>query len=182
MRVIRFRSRSSLAYLANTREQKQRRSSSDTVGSTAQFQKGISSEKFLNRFLFPSEHYWKFRIFWLNDKHTHLAFTQKTFSVRFVEALLKFWLDRRSPGMNAKLSRFKGALSRISSISLNMQPKYIFVSRETYTQWPSFVNNCYISTLKLLASVFGCRWRGWKRIAPWKIEAKLFKLFPRVFK
>ena len=47
-----------------------------------------------------------------------------------------------------------------------------------------FVNNCYISTLKLLGSLFGCRrlWPGWKRIETWKIEAKLFKLFPNVFK
>ena len=36
--------------------------------------------------------------------------------------------------------------------------------------------------LKLLASVFGCTWPGWKRIATRKIEAKPFKLFPRVFK
>ena len=38
--------------------------------------------------------------------------------------------------------------------------------------------------LKLLASVFGCRWTGWKWIfiATLKIEAKFFKLFPPVFK
>ena len=42
--------------------------------------------------------------------------------------------------------------------------------------------NCDVSALKLLASVFVCRWPGWKMITTRKIEAKLFKLFPRVFK
>ena len=33
--------------------------------------------------------------------------------------------------------------------------KYIFVSRETYKEWPIFVNNnCYISMMELLASVW----------------------------
>ena len=40
--------------------------------------------------------------------------------------------------------------------------------------------NCYISAMKLLPSVFGCRWPGWKRVTTWKIEAKLFKLLPRI--
>ena len=62
------------------------------------------------------------------------------------------------------------------------QLKYRFVSQKTYKQRPIFVNNCYISTLKLLASVFGCRWRGWKWVATRKIEAKLLKLFLRIFK
>ncbi len=50
------------------------------------------------------------------------------------------------------------------------------------TIWSIFINNCHIRTLKLLKSVFRYAWLGWKRIATWKIKAKLFKLFPRVFK
>ena len=58
---------------------------------------------------------------------------------------------------------------------------YILVSQETYKWWPIFVNNCYVSVLRLIASVFGCRWPRWKRVATREIEAKLFNLFPRVF-
>ena len=36
--------------------------------------------------------------------------------------------------------------------------------------------------LRLLTSVFGCGWLGWKWVATWKIKAKCFKLFPGIFK
>ena len=78
--------------------------------------------------------------------------------------------------LNGKRVRFRGALSRIVNVSLNSQNIYL-CHRKPTNDGLFFVNNCYVSMLKLLASVFGCRWRGWKLIATWKIEAKLSSCF-----
>ena len=75
-------------------------------------------------------------------------------------------LDQTSLANNPYIQwvRIKETLSRIFSFSLNNQNTYL-CRRKPTNNGSFFVNNCYISPRKLLASVFGCRWPGWKRIA-----------------
>ena len=74
----------------------------------------------------------------------------------------------------------KGALSRILT---DFRRFKIYISGVGNLKiMASFINNCYVWALKLLTSIFGCGWLEWKWIATWKIQAKLYKLFPSVVK
>lgn len=48
-------------------------------------------------------------------------------------------------------------------------------------RWFDFVTSVYTSALKLIATVFGYRWHGWKWIATWECRAQVFKFCPCVF-
>ena len=66
-----------------------------------------------------------------------------------------------SPSVKVSIfkDKVKGALSRIISISLHSQSIYL-CHRKPTNNGLYFVNNWCISALKLLESVFGCRWPG----------------------
>ena len=58
---------------------------------------------------------------------------------------------------------FKGALSRIISVSLRIQNAYLCHGKPTNNGL--FLLTIAISMQEQLASVFGCRWPVWKLIA-----------------